>query len=243
MVGFTDPGGTARTLGSLLVLVLVLGVVAGIVLGGAELLSPSVHQAQAERIRAKTAYETQKGQIELEAERQRRAILLALMQAGIVAAMALGFILGLAATVIASYYCFARIRAATGRWAPAAYPPASQAIVSPNSRQVQAVEFAPRRSASPVERANVRAEEITYEGFLAHFYDCILHSHRRRVYYDQGIAPAIEDLYLAILTDAKVILWETASHSGWILPREIRGVGDVRRRVPPRAFYGLVRET
>jgi hypothetical protein len=86
----------------------------------------------------------------------------------------------------------------------------------------------------------VRTREITYEGFLAHFYDCILHPHRARVYYTEGIAPEIEDFYLAILTETEIIIWKTGDRDSWILPREIRGVRDVQRRVPRQTFYRLV---
>ena len=81
--------------------------------------------------------------------------------------------------------------------------------------------------------------DITYDSFLAYFCSHILDPVRTQVSYPMRIVPEIEDIYLTILTEAQIITWEASGYTGWVLSRQIGGVEDVRRQVPPRVFYSL----
>lgn len=238
-------------------LLLIGAVVAGIYLGGSELLSPSVHSAEVDKreaeaaaLREQTAYEKrqhqmaldleeQKAEVELEAFQARRAKQLELMEPLAIVGAVVGSIAALTLTVAVSYYLVKKAKAPEGRGLEREQSVQHRAVPSPSKQdQVRAPESGQRPS--PIEKEKVCPEDITYDGFLAYFHDYILQPNRTPVFYHAGIRPDIEGLYLAVLTETRIITWGTNGHSHWILPPRIRGLEDVRRRISRRAFCTLV---
>jgi hypothetical protein len=238
-------------------LLLIGAVVAGIYLGGSELLSPSVHSAEVDKLEAEaaalreqTTYEERQHQMELDVEEQkaevelgalqaRRAKQLELMEPLAIIGMVVGSIATLTLTFAVSYYFIKKARAGEVQSAERGQPLHQQVVASPSKRDpLRAPEG--EQPPSPIERARVHLDDITYDGFLAYFHDYILQPNRTPVFYHAGIEPGIRDVYLAVLAEARIITWGTNGHSGWILPQRIREVEDVRRRISRRAFCTLV---
>jgi hypothetical protein len=249
-------GGAAQAVCVFVGLLLVGAVVAGVFLGGSELLSPSVHEAEANKlkaeadaIRTQTAYEERQRQIALDLAEQkaatelqtlqaRRAKQLELMEPLTIVGTVVGSLVVLTLTVTISYYFITKARAVQGPVLERAQL-AQHNVVPSSPQQGQGRDSGDGQPACLIDRAKVRPDDVTYDGFLAYFRDYILHPNRTRAFYHAGVAPEIEDVYLAILTEAQIISWGTNGHSGWILPREIRGVEDVKRRISRCAFYSL----
>ena len=235
---------------------LIGAVVAGVYLGDSELLSPSVHAAQADKLeaeaaalRAQTAYEERQRQIaldiaeqkaaaELQALQARRARQLELMEPLAIVGMVVVSIAALTVTLAVSYYFIAKARA-TAKRVPERRQFVDHRTVPSPSNQERGRASQGVRASSLIDRAKVRSDQVTYDGFLAHFDEYILHPHHVRVFYRTGIAPEVEDIYLTVLTETEIITWQTNGHSGWILAREIRDVEDVGQRISRRTFYSL----
>ena len=238
-------------------LLLIGAVVVGIYFGGSELLSPSMHSAEVDKLEAEaaalqeqTAYERRQHQIELDLEEQkaevelkalqaRRAKQLELMEPLAIVGAVIGSIVAFTLTVAGSYYLIKKARASEGPGPEQGQSVQHKAVPSP-SKQGQGRASESGQPPSPISEGKVCPEEITYDGFLAYFHDYVLRLNRAPVFYHAGIEPDIEDVYLAVLTEAHIITWGTNGHSGWILPGRIRDVEDVRRRISQRAFYTLV---
>ncbi len=82
---YTHYGGGIQALVVLAVLLLICGIIGGVLLGDTELLNPSIHAAQADKIeaeaealRAETAAKAERAAADLEALQARRAVLLAM---------------------------------------------------------------------------------------------------------------------------------------------------------------------
>lgn len=250
-------GGAARVVCVFVGLLLIGAVVAGIFLGGSELLSPSVHEAEVEKlkaeadaIRVQTAYEERKREIELTSAEQkvaadlqalqaRRAKQLELMEPIAIIGMIVGSIAALTLTIAVSYYLVTKARAGAEKVPENGKSIEHSSVLSPSNQEQVRVSQGIRTS-SPIDRAKVRSDQVTYDGFLAHLDEYLLHPNHDRVFYRTGIAPEVEDIYLAILTETGIISWQSNGHSGWLLPREIREVDDVRQRISRRTFYSLV---
>lgn len=249
-------GDTMKALCTFIGLLLIGAVVAGVYLGGSELLSPSVHAAKADKLeaeaaalRAQTASEErqrrialdiaeQKAAVELQALQARRARQLELMEPLAVGGVVVGSIAALTVTIAVSYYFITKARAAAGK-VPERKQSVNHRIVSSPSNQKRGRTSQGVQTSSPIDSAKVRSDQVTYDGFLAHFDEYILHPHHVRVFYRTGIAPEIEDIYLTVLTETGIITWQTNGHSGWVLPWEIRNVETVRQRISQRTFYSL----
>lgn len=237
-------------------LLLIGAVVAGVYLGGSELLSPSVHAARADKLeaeaaalRAQTAYEEhqrqialdtaeQKAAVELETLQARRAKQLELMEPIAFVGMIVGSIAAITLTIAVSYYLVTKARAGAKK-VPERGRSVDHKTGPSRLNQERARASHSIRTSSPIDRAKVRSDQVTYDGFLAHLDEYLLHPNHDRVFYCTGIAPEVEDIYLAILTETGIITWRTNGHSGWILPREILDIEDVRQRISRRTFYSL----
>jgi hypothetical protein len=249
-------GGAMKALCTFMGLLVIGAVVAGVYLGDSELFSPSVHAAKADKLaaeaaalRAHTAYEERQRQIaldiaeqkaaaELQALQARRARQLELMEPLAIVGMVVVSIAALTVTLAVSYYFIAKARVAAIR-VPERGQSVSYRIVPSASNQERERASQGVRTSSPIDRAKVRSDQVTYDGFLAHFAEYILHPHHVRVFYRTGIAPEVEDIYLTVLTETGIITWQNNGHSGWILAREIRDVEDVWQRISRRTFYSL----
>lgn len=239
-------------------LLLIGAAVAGVYVGGSELLSPSVHAAKADKLEAEasallaqTAYEArqheieltlaeQKAAAELQALQARRARQLELVEPIAIVGMVVGSVAALTLTATVSYYLIAKARATTGKQVSEGEQLVQYRAVPSPSKQEQGRAPEGGRTPSSIEESKVCSDQVTYDGFLAYFDEYILHPNRVRVFYRKGIAPEVEDIYLTILTEMEIITWKTNGHSGWILPGEIRSVEDVRLRISRCAFYNLV---
>jgi hypothetical protein len=241
-MGLKIPGleGTMKAFCTFLGLLLISAVLVGLLLGNSE-----YSNAKADEVRARIAAEErqrqterelaeQKAEDESEAYRARQARLLELM--GPLAAV--GSIVALALTGATCYYLVAKARAATAGQA-AEGRRTGQRETPPSPAKPGGASNGDRHP-SPAQLVRVRPNEISYDSLLAYFHDYVLHPNRPRAFYRTRIAPEVEDIYLAVLTDAQVIVWQTGGHAGWILPHRIKGVDDVRRCIPPRTFYSLV---
>jgi hypothetical protein len=247
MFNYPQNGGAIPALVVLAVLMLIGGIVSGVLLGDTELLNPSMHRAQADKIeaeaealRAETAAKAQKAAADLKALLERRTVLLALLPAMVMAGVVVGSMAILMLTAAVAYFIIAKARAATrGQGSAVSAPVYRKSGPASPPRQKQGRRSEPRRALALIERTRVRPNQATYDGFLAYFYDYILHPHRTRLFYNTGIVREIEDVYLTLLTDVKIIVWAAGRRTSWILDRHIRCLDDVRRRMPRRAFYSL----
>lgn len=207
-------------------LLLLGAVIAGVLLGSSELLSPSVHEAKVDALREKTEYTRLKHEIELEALQERRDRQLELMEPIAVVGLVVGAISGFTLTVAVSYYFVAKAKAEGGGQAP--------------SKEGKSGASGGDQTRCRVPRANVSPEDVTYNGLLAYFYDFILHPNRKRVFYPTGIAPGVEAAYLSILSEARIIITGASGHSDWVLRPQIDGIEDVRCRISRQAFERFV---
>jgi hypothetical protein len=259
MYGYVDSGGGAKALCVFVGVLLIIAIVGGVYLGGSELFSPSVHRAKAEKLdaeaaalRAQTAYEQQKHEIELalaekkaaaelQTLQERRARQLELMEPVTIVGVVVGSIVALTLTVTISYHFITRGRPVREMQMSTSRQPVyhdTQGSSKPEQKQEAASETG--QTPSLADRAKRCLNDITYEGFLAYVHDYIFQPDSARVFYHAGIAPQVEDTYLTVLVETKIITWKTNGCSGWHLPGEIRDVADVRQRISRRAFYRLV---
>lgn len=106
------------------------------------------------------------------------------------------------------------------------------------------------RAKSPpsIQRSNVSAFHVSYDGLLAFCADFILsNGHRalpldctrpddRRRYYPTGISPDVAQGYLSILDRARIVILGTNGRSEWALREGINKVNDIRLRISHKAF-------
>lgn len=104
------------------------------------------------------------------------------------------------------------------------------------------------RSRPSIQRSNVSAFHVSYDGFLAFCADFILsNGHRalpldctrpddRRRYYPTGISPDVAQIYFLILRQARIITSRTNGCSEWTLRRKISKMDDIRLRIPRENF-------
>lgn len=126
---YTQSGSAMKPLCIFVGLLLVSAVVAGIILGGTELLNPSVRKAEADKLKAETdalraqaAYEhqqreielklaEQKATVELQAFQERRAKELELLELAVTVGLIVGSAAVTALAFAGSYYLIERARA------------------------------------------------------------------------------------------------------------------------------------
>lgn len=253
MFEYMGTGGVMNALWSLVVVVIVVTLIAGVALGGAEFLNPEEARSKAAKLNAETALineelahnrnmhelERQEKEQDLEVKRQRQEMWTELMGPITIITMVTASVVGLLLIGTHCYYGLVSSDGLRRRPAAAATPP-TRAMTAPlpGASQLGGA-VAPNRVAVTNATRAVHPDQVSYDGFLAHFYDYILHPNRSRAFYTRDIRPEIEDIYLTILTEAKIIAWQTSDRLGWILPRHIRCVDHVRDLITPRAFYSL----
>ena len=246
-----------KALFTFLGLLLIGALLTGLFLGNAELFRPSAHKAEAERIkaetddiRAQTAYkerqrqislaaEEQKAAAEVEALRARRARQLELVEPLSIAGTVVLSIAVLTLTAAIAYYVIAKARAMGEGRAPGSRQPVHRRT-GPNPPTRQHGDITENDQPLPVRRANVRPDQVTYDGLLAYFYDELLHPNRRSVFSPAGLAPGVEATYLSILSEARIITRGTNGNSAWVLRRQIKGIKDLSLRISREAFEQFV---
>lgn len=249
MIEYVGSGGMMNALWSLVIVVVIVALIAGVSIGGAEFLHPQksaadaeVRRAEAERIREQNRHDQKMNELEeqesewaLIRKQQRQEELTSLMGPISIVIMVAASVVALMLAGTICYYVLASgdipKRGNASAVEQAALAPPSQVIAVHPTRQQ------PRGCVG--QSLAIHPDQITYEGFLAHFFDFILHPNRSRAFYTKGIAPEVEDVYLTILTEADLIDWQSSRRTGWILPRWIRRVEDVKQQVSPRTFYDL----
>lgn len=118
-------------------------------------------------------------------------------------------------------------------------------------KQVQpAVSVAAERATSPpsIQRSNVNPDRVSYDGFLAFFYDFVLSNghqslpldytrpdHSRR-YYPGRMPPNVGKFYISILDQARIIIPGNNGYNGWVLDKRISKIDDISLRISPEAF-------
>lgn len=260
MYGYQDgeSGGAMKAVCTLIVLLLIGAVAAGMFLGGSELFSPSVHEARAEKLeaeaaarRAETAYEErqrrlemdeeeQKAAVEVQALRERRAIELELIKPLTIVGMVVGSIVALTLTAAIAYYYIAQATAVRGEGqSPAGKQPVHySAGLPPSSRQGQGAARTTTPGA-PVAGARVHPDDVSYDGCLAYVYDHGLHPDRAPVFYPRGLVSEVENVYVEVLTRARIIVSGRNGGSGWTLAPGVRRIEDVKRGMSRHEFYNL----
>jgi hypothetical protein len=235
-----------RALCTFLGLLLIAALAVGAIVGNSERLNPSMHaarvdrlEAEAEAIRAQTAYEEQKHQIELQALREREARRQEMQEPVTIAGLITGSIVATCLVTSLSYYLVARGQALSGRheenWTSGRRHITEPA--SPMERQKGTA----RRDPGPlmIERANVSPSRVTYDGLLAYFNDFFLSPNGTVIFYTKGISPAVAEFYRTVLQQARIITAGSSGHFEWTLQRRITCIDDVRERISRQAFDRL----
>jgi len=263
---YAQSGSAMKALCVFIGLILVGAIVAGVMLGDSELLSPSLNTAEADRIRAETAalraqtafeqqqrsielrLAEQKADAELQALQARRAKELELLETTTTVGQVVGSTVAIVLAVAASYYLIAKARALPKGQAVREIQRSDQkTLPSISKRKPKSV---PERAKSPpsIERSNVSAFHVSYEGFLAFFADFMLSNGRRmllqdctrsddrRRYYPTGISPEVARTYCSILEEARIVTSGTNGRSEWTLQQRINNIDDISCRISREAF-------
>jgi len=230
-------------------LILVGAIVAGVILGGSELFSPSLSAAKADKLeaetaalRAQTAYEQrqreielrlaeQKAAAELQALHDRHAVELALLEIAGIVGQVVGSIVLIILAVAAAYYLIAKAKALLK----------GQAM-----KEIQRSDQ--KTLPSMIQRSNIGAFDVSYDGFLAFCADFILSNgcrvlpldctqpDVRRKYYPNGISPDVTQIYFLILCQARIVTLKTNGCSEWVLRQRVSTIDDIRFRIPRETF-------
>lgn len=109
----------------------------------------------------------------------------------------------------------------------------------------------PIKSPPSIQRSNVSAFYVSYDGLLAFCADFILSNGRGvlpldctrpdagRRYYPTGISPDIAQIYLLILCRARIVILGTNGRSEWALRQQISRIDDIGHRISREAFEGI----
>lgn len=258
---YAQSGSAMKALCVFIGLILVGAIVAGVMLGDSELLSPSLNTAKADRIkaetaalRAQTAYEQQqrsielrlaeqKADAELQALQARRAMESELLEIAGIIGQVVGSIVVVMLAAAVSYYLIAKARALLKEQAVKEIRRSDQKTRPSVSERKQESISERVQSLPSIQRSNVSAFHLSHEGFLAFCADFILsNGHRalpldctqpddRRRYYPTGISPDIAQIYLWILCRARIVILGVNGRSEWILRQQIRNINDVGRLI------------
>ena len=173
-------------------LILVGAIIAGVVLGGSELLSPSLHEAKADKLKAETAalrtqaaYEQrqremelrlaeQKAATELQALQYRRAKELELLETTVTVGQVVGSTAVIFLAGAVSYYLFAKAKALVKDQAVKEIRRSDQKTMPSVSKRKQESISERIQSFPSIEKSNVSASHVSYEGFLAFCADFFL---------------------------------------------------------------------
>jgi hypothetical protein len=235
-----------QSLFTFLGLLLIAAVIVGAVLGNSELLNPSMNaaevdklEAEAEAIRAQTAYEEQKHQIELQALREREARRQEMQEPMTIAGLIAGSIVATCLATSLSYYFVARGQALSGRHEE--NRTSGRRHITEPASPMEKQKGTARRDPGPlmIDRANVSPSRVTYDGLLAYFNDFFLSPDGTVIFYAKGISPAVAEFYRAVLRQARIITAGSSGHFEWTPQRRITCIDDVRERISRQAFDRL----
>jgi hypothetical protein len=243
MFVYPQEGGGMRALVWFLGLLLVGAVVVGILLGNSELINPSLHaakvdklEAEAEALRAQTAYEERKHEIELQALQDRRATQLELQAPIIIVGLVAGTVAALCVAGSVAYYFVTKARVLTEGNGPKG-PPGTDHIGGP-AMPMQGHE-GPKGSDPglwQIERTKVSPWRATHDGLLAYCYDFLLHPGGTVVFYPKGISPDVTEFYRSVLREVRILTRPRDSQWAWALHPRITSLGCIRARISRQAF-------
>jgi hypothetical protein len=232
-----------RALVWLVILLLIGAVMVGILLGNSEPLNHSLYaakvdkiQAEAEALRAQTAYEEQKHEIELQALRNRYANLLELQAPIIIVGLVAGTVAALCVAVSAAYY-FIRKASVLDRGNGPKGPTSRDHRSGPSLPKVGHKGPTGRDPGlAQIERANVSPWRATHDGLLAYCYDFLLHPDGTVVFYPNGISQDVVEFYLYVLRELRILTRPKDGRSYWALHPRITNLGCIRARISRQAF-------
>lgn len=253
-------------------LVLVAAVIAGVLLGGSELLSPSLHAAKADRLkvetaafRAQAAYEQrqreielrlaeEKAIVELQALQDRRAKELEFLELAAIVGLIVGSAVVAALVAAVTYYLIEKAKALPKGQAVKEIRRSDQKTLPSISAREQASISERATSPSSIQRSNVNPDRVSYDGFLAFCSDFVLSNGHQslpldytrpdhsRRYYPGRMLPNVGKFYISILDQARIIIPGNNGCNEWVLDKRISKIDDISLRISPEAFYSQVIE-
>lgn len=228
MYGFQGgaSGNTTRPFWVFAGIVLIGAVIAGVLLGGSELLNPSLNSAKADKLNAETAafrakmvheqrqrevelrLVEEKAAIELQALRDRRAREAELLEFAGIVGLVTGSAVAIALTVAASYYIVAKARI-------------SMKGQATNARYERFLDFCENRVLSNGHQPlPLDSSQWNYGGSSP----------------SGKISPHEAQTYISALQRARIIKRGSNGCTEWVLDKRINDIGDVQRRISREAF-------